>query len=492
MKKVYSRALIASVFAFHLFSAQMSFAENKVVVIPLPYAKSEQNLQWKGEWQDNVSYNIGNTLQLDGSSYICIADHLSLMGDNNPPDLNYWGLLALKGDVGSSGPTGPAGSIGATGPTGPTGADSTVVGPTGPTGPTGADSTVAGPTGPTGPAGADSTVAGPTGPTGPAGADSTVVGPTGPTGPQGEKGDPGSGGASIFGNGSAGDLNIASNTDWSGDTGYVVNTQFINCTINSGQTLTVSSGTILRCSGTFTNSGTLLVKYGLPRAGKDYSQNRSAGLFTSIATANTAPFALDKAALATIMRPGPMAGGNGVEGSNVDNPGNNPYGGSGGGSLAVLVAGTVINNATGAIKADGENGFTKSDSNDAGSGGGGGGFVIIASTSNITNNGTIQADGGDGSSAGSGDDDGGGGGGGGGVIHLLSPNASSVVGTLNVVGGAAGAGVSPWDGNNGGSGGTMGGNGGLGGKGEGVANAQAGSVGVVFKTNVADASSLFL
>jgi len=59
---------------------------------------------------------------------------------------------------GQLGPTGPTGTAGANGPTGPTGSNGTN-GPTGPTGPTGADSTVAGPTGPTGPAGSSSNLA---------------------------------------------------------------------------------------------------------------------------------------------------------------------------------------------------------------------------------------------------------------------------------------------------------------------------------------------
>jgi hypothetical protein len=80
------------------------------------------------------------------------------------------GIQGVVGDIGPTGPTGTAGANGPTGPTGSTGATG-LLGPTGPTGPqgiqglsgptgpTGADSTVVGPTGPTGPAGTSSNVA---------------------------------------------------------------------------------------------------------------------------------------------------------------------------------------------------------------------------------------------------------------------------------------------------------------------------------------------
>ncbi len=67
-------------------------------------------------------------MQYNGSSYICITTHTSLVTDDPATATSYWTLLASQGN------TGPQGPQGDTGPTGPTGADSTVPGPTGPTG----------------------------------------------------------------------------------------------------------------------------------------------------------------------------------------------------------------------------------------------------------------------------------------------------------------------------------------------------------------------
>ena len=105
-----------------------------------------------GTYNAGTAYAIGDSVSINGSSYVAIAPTTG----NEPPNTAYWQLLAAKGDAGATGPageTGPAGPTGSTGPAGPTGA----TGPAGETGPTGA-------TGPAGPTGA-------TGATGAAGAD---------------------------------------------------------------------------------------------------------------------------------------------------------------------------------------------------------------------------------------------------------------------------------------------------------------------------------
>lgn len=65
----------------------------------------------KGTWSNSTSYTIGDIVDSDGNSYVCIADSLN----NTPPNATYWTLLASKGDIG---PTGPQGETGATGPQG--------------------------------------------------------------------------------------------------------------------------------------------------------------------------------------------------------------------------------------------------------------------------------------------------------------------------------------------------------------------------------------
>ncbi len=53
---------------------------------------------WKGEWEAGQSYAIGDVAYLDGTSYICIADHLADTS-NTPPFQDVWNILARKGDA---------------------------------------------------------------------------------------------------------------------------------------------------------------------------------------------------------------------------------------------------------------------------------------------------------------------------------------------------------------------------------------------------------
>ena len=184
---------------------------------------------------------------------------------------------STPGNTGATGPTGPTGRTGPTGSTGATGAPSTVTGATGSTGATGptgntgstgatgAPSTVTGPTGSTGATGrtgatgAPSTVTGPTGSTGATGATgapSTVTGPTGSTGPTGAIGATGTNAgwaylpmSSITGTTTAGIKRyfyismVPLNTTITGIKAYISipGSDFINCAIYRGKTLTASS-----------------------------------------------------------------------------------------------------------------------------------------------------------------------------------------------------------------------------------------------------------
>lgn len=148
MKKILAATALIVLSASSLYAAE-------VVVVPLGSKTFiEASIFWRGAWEENVQYQIGDAIQYGGSGYLCIGDHTS-SGTNFPPDAQYWSLMVLQG---ANGPTGPQGPIGQTGAEGPTG-------PQGPTGEMGA----AGPTGPQGPIG----LTGPAGPTGLPGATAT-------------------------------------------------------------------------------------------------------------------------------------------------------------------------------------------------------------------------------------------------------------------------------------------------------------------------------
>jgi hypothetical protein len=98
-------------------------------------------------------YNLGDSVALNGSSYVSIVS--GNIGHSPDVSPTQWQVLALAG---ATGPTGTTGATGTTGPAGVTG----VTGATGATGATGPGGGI-GPIGPTGPTGG----AGPTGATGP-------------------------------------------------------------------------------------------------------------------------------------------------------------------------------------------------------------------------------------------------------------------------------------------------------------------------------------
>jgi hypothetical protein len=316
---------------------------------------------------------------------------------------------------------------------------------------------------------------GETGPAGPAGA----IGSQGAQGPQGNPGTDGTNGTNgtngadgadgqlrIYGDGSGGSETIASNMTLDNAD---ANAQYVNFTVNAGVTLTIPSGAVMRCTGTFTNNGTIVIQSaaaGAQQTGADsaitvnYSppnpgiSQRSAsngefGDATSTRRGGSGGVGLSEFEARRVLSPGVNAGGGG--GGAFFN-----VGAAGGGSLTVLAMGAITN--TGTITADGDDGAGSRD------GGAGGGVVILASPTSVTNTGTVTADGGDG-----GPSDhfaGVGGGGGGGIIHYLSPNItagteSAAGGTAGVPGAAGSVSTVPHQG--GGGGGASGGDGGAGG-----------------------------
>lgn len=364
--------------------------------------------------------------------------------------------LASAAAVGPQGPQGPAGAVGPAGPQGVAGA--------------------------TGPAGAQ----GNPGSQGNAGTPGTT-GPAGPTGPAGAAGN-----LRVYGDGSAGAFVSAA-----GETLLETpNPQFTDFTVSPGSSLVIPSGTVIRCTGTFINRGTITV---LNAANEGFLQSTmeapaSPGIALSPAGNGRATFVSPPnvtvggvggtsmlAQMArNILKPGHLGGGGGGAG------GGSGIGGDGGGTLVVLARGAVSN--VGVIEASGAVGFS-------GNGGGGGGIVILGSGTSISNNSVssvIRAKGGKGanSSRGAGP----GGGGGGGIIHLISPEtAQGTAAMTDVSPGEQGESIlvpTTDPRGSGGGGGGMGGGGGTGGS-SGGGLASAGSAGHIFNTDVADPSGLF-
>ncbi len=333
-----------------------------------------------------------------------------------------------------------------------------------------------------------------------------LTGATGPTGSTGAPGSAGSEGADgalrIYGDGSSGALNVATTTLWSGSEALG---QYTDCSIAAGVTLTVSTGTVLRCSGSFTNEGTIVVTNyylgpeigGVPASGGMLPNNLGAstpslgwgrvaagngGYGTNLAAVagGGVGFALPRSVAANILRPGTIGGGAG--GSPVG-----AFGASGGGTLTVLAKGAIVNKGT--IQVNGVGGGS-------GLGGGGaGGIIILASKESVLNGvtGTLEADGGPGSD--SNIYRASGGGGGGGLIHILSP-VINMLGASSVLGGAAGdssVNVTNSPRSGGGGGGSMVGAGGAGGTvatNNTISGTAAGENGLVIQT-LTDPTSLF-
>ena len=273
-------------------------------------------------------------------------------------------------------------------------------------------------------------------------------GPQGETGAQGPTGEVGSNGIdgvdgqdAAWGDSSAGDVTFSSTTTLDQD-----NLQFNNFTVSSGVTLTVASGTIIRCKGQFNNDGTIFVtraaatgrEVGVdgpevhpvaisPRAGISRNAASNGGLADSAGDmkgglGGVGLGAANTAILKNIVRPPLYAGGGGGVGAGSD------LTNSGGGAIGIFCEGQVTNN--GSIAASGRNA-------DEGDGGGAGGIVVIASATGVdSSSGTINVSGGNGGNSSSGE--GAGGGGGGGLTHVIAPTIDLPSGNVDVSGGSAG------------------------------------------------------
>jgi len=247
----------------------------------------------------------------------------------------------------------------------------------------------------------------------------------------------------IYGDGSAGSKTVLTDEALTGR-----NHQYADFTIASGVTLTIQSGTVIRCTGSFINNGSIVVRTGTEggdRSGLSCSQSdsslgitrapeagistRQAGAGEVLTNGNTsqALAGLGGDGISDVegggtLRIGVLAGGGGGAGIAT-------AGGGGGGGFTVLAQTAVMNN--GGITANGADGGD-------GAGGGGGGVVILASQTSVSNGSgaTITANGGGGGASTSAI--GPGGGGGGGMVHMLAPTIADN-GTVAVQGGSAGA-----------------------------------------------------
>ena len=333
---------------------------------------------FKGAWSNATTYATGDAVSFNGSSYVSLVNpNLGNQPDTNP---SQWGLLAQQGITGAIGATG---ATGAQGPIGLTGA-------------------------------------------------------TGATGPQGLIGTAGAAAPTIWGDGSAGSVTVNSNEDWTGSSlpadAQNGNLQFVNFTVNSGVTLTIPSGLVVKATGTVTINGTIVV---MPLTSFPASVGALQGISTRPANLALGGVGIPMMSAAQVLNPGSLGGGSGA-GSII------AAGGGGGGNLVIRAQGGIVVGGSGSILVNGADGVTPSGgigTSDSGGAGGGGGILILASQGNIVNNGTLSANGGNG---GSGQGNtvnifSGGAGGGGGIIHVLSPNASLVTGTLTVAAGATGS-----------------------------------------------------
>ena len=255
--------------------------------------------------------------------------------------------------------------------------------------------------------------------------------------------------ASMFrGDGSAGDIAIDStNDDWRDVNEIPANPNFANFLIPAGVTLTVPAGTTIRCSGTFTNEGTINVSGGAAHATTGFASttlSASSGPVTNAHPGDTPRSAttgqFDNNAIAVVKNLLGGLGGSAIPPAVARTSfaqfriGGGAAGGNtttnfGGGLIKVYCGGAIVN--TGNINATGFSGGPTG-------GGGGGGIVVLASQASIDNvAGTIDVSGGAGGAA-NGGFFGSSGGGGGGIVVMISPVAP-VVGTEIVTGGAGGA-----------------------------------------------------
>lgn len=120
------------IFIFICFNA---YASDQASQQPLQKALTiDKPIQWKGQWQQGVSYSQGDGILYNGNAYICSQAHGS--SANNIPPSSNWSLLVSDGKQGFNGRPGPSGETGEIGDTGDPGSPG-IDGPPGERGPPG-------------------------------------------------------------------------------------------------------------------------------------------------------------------------------------------------------------------------------------------------------------------------------------------------------------------------------------------------------------------
>ncbi len=115
------KSMVTALCLASLVLAAPTVRAEKVVVIPLgskTYVGA--SIFWTGAWrgEENFQYAIGDGMQFDGSSYICVKDHESSLALIPSDDPDHWSLMAVKGGTGDAGEQGVQGATGAKGDTG--------------------------------------------------------------------------------------------------------------------------------------------------------------------------------------------------------------------------------------------------------------------------------------------------------------------------------------------------------------------------------------
>lgn len=72
--------------------------------------QGEEGLNWRGPWINELDYFVDDAVSHNGSSYVCTAPS----ANNEPPNEDYWDVLASKGDTGAAGTNGTNGTDGDT------------------------------------------------------------------------------------------------------------------------------------------------------------------------------------------------------------------------------------------------------------------------------------------------------------------------------------------------------------------------------------------
>ena len=262
-------------------------------------------------------------------------------------------------------------------------------------------------------------------------------------------------GAGFYGDGSDGPLDVAFDTQIEPLRNYT------DVLIRTGVTVTVPSGSTIRCTGTFENRGTIRVLPGSPGAGRlNATTNLAAQVEPPLTQAERGDsFAAPEVPAALFQAPVTGAkGGVGIgvavqalplsyyrRGGGGGSGTLGAIGGDGGGLVRVLARGPVYNGGliesrggTPTINRTGIGGGAG-----GGAGGGGGGIGILASGTSVDNgapanangavaSGTVDVTGGSATTA---DPSGGGGGGGGGGLAIFCAPAVPTNGTIGLFGG---------------------------------------------------------